>query len=94
MGLERIGSVVVSGGEVICFVLFSAKLKMGDNSDTCFMLKEFLTDFIEMYKQHPALRNTKSKEYCNKNLKNKGYEALIAFCRNVYPLANREFVTK
>jgi hypothetical protein len=91
MGLERIGSVVVSGGEVICFVLSSAKLKMDDNSDTCFMLKEFLTDFIEMYKQQ---WNTKSKEYCNKNLKNKGYEALIAFCRNVYPLANREFVTK
>jgi hypothetical protein len=63
--------VVVSGSEVICSVLFSAKLKMADNSNTRFMSKEFLTDFIEIYK-HPALRDTKSKEYCNKNLKNKG----------------------
>jgi hypothetical protein len=51
VGLERIGSVVVSGSEVICFVLFSAKLKMGDNSDMCFMLKEFLTELKRIWNE-------------------------------------------
>jgi hypothetical protein len=67
---------------------------MTENSDTRFMSKGFLTDFIEMYKQHPALWNTKSKDYYNKTLKNKGYNDLVTFCKTVYPFASREFVTK
>lgn len=67
---------------------------MSDTLDTRFMSRDFLTTFIHIYKQHPALWRIKSKEYANKNLKLKGYQALIQYCRSVYPSANRDFVTK
>ncbi|KAL1492139.1 hypothetical protein ABEB36_012627 [Hypothenemus hampei] len=56
--------------------------------------KKFLTKFIEIYKDHPALWKVKSKEYSNKQAKNKAYNALIEYCKLYYPDADREFVYK
>lgn len=62
--------------------------------DTRYWTKEFLTDFISLYKSHPALWKVKSKEYANKQLKEEAYMELINKCRTVYPQADRNFVFK
>jgi hypothetical protein len=46
-------------------------------SDTRYFPKDFMTEFAEVYHQHPALWKVKSKEYVNKNLKIQGYVALL-----------------
>jgi hypothetical protein len=56
--------------------------------------KNFLTRFIEIYKEHPALRKIKSKKYTNKNFKNKAYSAPIEYCKLYYPEADRNFVSQ
>lgn len=38
---------------------------------------EFITEFINIYKEHNALWKIKSPEYSNRLLKEKGYSALI-----------------
>jgi hypothetical protein len=45
--------------------------------------REFLTDFIEVYRQHTALWKIKSSEYLNKNLKKQGFPALTEVCKNI-----------
>lgn len=62
--------------------------------DTRYMTKEFITEFINIYQSFPCLWQTKSKEYMNKNMKNKAYEKLVEFSKSFIPDANREFVTK
>ncbi|KAF6217089.1 hypothetical protein GE061_001442 [Apolygus lucorum] len=56
--------------------------------------KEFMTEFISIYREHPALWKTKSKEYVNRNLKNVGYDALIELYKKVDPDADRDLVSK
>jgi hypothetical protein len=56
--------------------------------------KEFLTEFINEYRLHPCLWKIKSKDYSNKYLKNEAYEKLVAFCKAIFPEADRAFVTK
>jgi hypothetical protein len=41
--------------------------------------KELLVDFISCYKQYNCLWQLKSKEYTNRNLKNKAYARLVDF---------------
>lgn len=56
--------------------------------------KEFVTEFINLYRQLPCLWKIKSREYTNKNLKNQAYDKLVELCQPVFPDANREFVYK
>jgi hypothetical protein len=54
--------------------------------------KEFLTEFINMYKSEMCLWKIKSKKYSNRNLKTQAYEKLINIMKTIYPEANREWV--
>ncbi|CAG9791058.1 unnamed protein product [Diatraea saccharalis] len=56
--------------------------------------KEFLTQFIELYKSLPALWKIKSKEYSDRNKKNEAYHILIEKLKEVEPNATRDTVTK
>ena len=56
--------------------------------------RPFITEFIEIYRSHPALWKIKSKDYINRNLKNKGYDELVEFYRKVDPQANRDLIAK
>ncbi|KAF6202450.1 hypothetical protein GE061_004850 [Apolygus lucorum] len=56
--------------------------------------REFMTEFINTYRAHPALWKTKSKDYVNRNLKNTGYEALIEIFKKVDQNADRDLVAK
>lgn len=55
------------------------------------MGKDFLTEFIEIYKSHPALWKIRSNEYVNKILKNNGYENTS---KKMFPSADCNFVSK
>lgn len=63
-------------------------------SDIRLISKEFITEFISIYRSHPALWKTKSKDYVNRNLKNIGYEALINLYKQVDSNADRDVVSK
>ena len=68
-------------------------------ADTRYWSKEFLTEFLEIYRKHPALWMVKSKEYKNKNLKDKGHRELIELCRQIPqkhlgPSPDKTFVCK
>ena len=56
--------------------------------------REFLTEFIELYKSLPCLWQVKSKEYSNKDKRNQAYAELIIKCKEVDRNVNKEFVTK
>ena len=38
--------------------------------------REIMVDFIDIYRKHIALWKVKSKEYSNRNLRNKGIDEL------------------
>jgi hypothetical protein len=56
--------------------------------------REFIRDWIRLYKSLPALWNTKSHEYNNRKEKNLGYQILVDKFRERNLEANREDVTK
>jgi len=56
--------------------------------------KKFVADFIDEYKNHPALWNVKSDIAKNKHLRNKGIEALVLKCQERIPVADEAFVKK
>lgn len=56
--------------------------------------KTFVADFIDEYKNHPALWNVKSDISKNKHLRNKGIEALVLKCQERIPEADEAFVKK
>lgn len=62
--------------------------------DARFLDRDFVTDFIALYKSLPCLWKIKSKEYTNRNLKNEAHNKLVDFCKSINPAANREFVIK
>lgn len=39
--------------------------------------KDFLTEFIQLYKSLPALWHIKGKDYSNRNKKNEAYRVLV-----------------
>lgn len=56
--------------------------------------KEFIIDFIETYKNYPALWKIKSQKYSDRNAKSMAYAALIEKMKEVDPEATRETVVK
>lgn len=62
--------------------------------DSRYWSKEFIRHFIEVYKSYPCLWKVRSKDYTNKNLKNKTYEKLVEVCKTIYPDANKDYVIK
>lgn len=56
--------------------------------------KEFIVEFIELYKSYPCLWLVKSKDYSNRNAKNKAYNILVEKLQTVDPDANRDSVVK
>lgn len=56
--------------------------------------KEVLEDFILTYRNEPCLWNIKSKEYRDRQRKEKGYSKLIHKLKAIEPAANRDHVVK
>lgn len=54
--------------------------------------KEFITEFIELYKSHPCLWKTKSKDYMNRNKKNDAYKILVEKWKEAEKTATKEMV--
>lgn len=56
---------------------------------------EAITGFIRLLRENPCLWKIKSKDYSNRNMKNKAYDELIDFCKTIgFTSADRDFVTK
>lgn len=66
---------------------------MGD-VDLRYLTREFLLDFIELYKQRPCLWLVKSPDYTNRLKKHEAYKVLIKKLKEVDPDANRNTVIK
>lgn len=56
--------------------------------------REFITEFLHLYHDYPALWKIKSTEYSDRNLKNNAYKALIEKYKEVDPNADKEIVKK
>lgn len=56
--------------------------------------KEFMVQFIELYRSFSCLWKVKSKEYSDRNAKSQAYDILIEKMRTVEESANRETVVK
>lgn len=52
--------------------------------------KNFILEFLEVYRSMPALLNVKSKEYSNRNIKNEQYEVLLTKYKENYPGATKK----
>lgn len=63
-------------------------------ADSRYWSREFITEFIDLYKSYPCLWKITSKEYTNKNLKNSAYDKLVELCKKVDAAVNRDVVTK
>jgi len=67
---------------------------MEDLQDSRTYSREFMIEFIDLYKTLPAVWKVKSKSYSDRNLKNAAYEKLISKLREVEPNADRETAVK
>ncbi|KAJ8912036.1 hypothetical protein NQ315_000529 [Exocentrus adspersus] len=56
--------------------------------------KEFMIEFIELYKSFPCLWKIKSKEYSDRDAKSQAYDILVEKMQTVDKSANRETVVK
>lgn len=56
--------------------------------------RQFWVEFIELYRNSPALWKSKSEEYKNKKLKEDSYNQMVIKLQEVDPLANKETVRK
>ena len=58
--------------------------------------KEFWEEFINIYKLHECwcLWNNKIEAYANRNMRNAAYNELVEKCKEKYPAANKNFITK
>lgn len=59
-----------------------------------FSLREFLLEFIELYRGLPALWQVKSKDYTNRTKKAEAYDLLIEKYKELEPNATRETVKR
>lgn len=56
--------------------------------------KQFIIEFIELYRSHPCLWKVKSTEYSDRDKKNKAYEDMIKKLQEVDNSATRDSVKK
>ena len=56
--------------------------------------REFLTDFIELYRSFPCLWKVKSHEYSDRNKKNEAYVELVKKFREKIPNADRAMIVQ
>lgn len=57
--------------------------------------KEFITEFINLYKSSPCLWRVKSPKYKDRYLRHVAYNKIARYCRQSgFPQANRDFVFK
>jgi hypothetical protein len=56
--------------------------------------KDFLLEFIELFRQEECLRKVKSKDYYNRSKKDASYRTLIGKVQEVEPDATRDTVVK
>lgn len=56
--------------------------------------KAFWEEFIQMYRSFSCLWDVKSKNYAGRNLRYAALEELTKKCKEVHPLATRDYVTK
>lgn len=63
-------------------------------ADLRLMSREFLSDFIDLYRKNECLWKIKSKEYSDKNKKNAAYTILIEKLKEVDSAANKDMVIK
>lgn len=61
-------------------------------SDLRNLTRDFLTEFINLYRAHPCLWKTKSKEYLDKNRKNVAYKILVEKLKSAQPEATKQIV--
>ncbi|KAK9685929.1 Alcohol dehydrogenase transcription factor Myb/SANT-like [Popillia japonica] len=61
-------------------------------SDIRLMSREFLTEFILLYREHPCLWKIKSKEYIDRNKKAEAYKILVRKLQNIQPNATKNDV--
>lgn len=78
---------------VIIVILFFIIYCIAIMSDIRNWTKEFLTEFINIYREEPCLWKIKDKSvYTNRNLKTIAYNRLADYSKTVYPEANRTWV--
>lgn len=56
--------------------------------------REFLTGFLERYRDLECLWCVKSRDYANKVKRNKAYQDLVKYCKPYYASANLLWVKK
>jgi hypothetical protein len=56
--------------------------------------KDFLLEFIELFRQEESLWKVTSKDYCNRSKKDANYRTLIGKVQEVEPDATRDTVIK
>ncbi|CAH1978382.1 unnamed protein product [Acanthoscelides obtectus] len=61
-------------------------------SDIRTMTRDFTREFIELYRAHPCLWQTKAKEYLDKNKKNAAYTLLVEKLQSIQPNATKQSV--
>lgn len=63
-------------------------------ADLRLMSREFLSEFIDLYRENECLWKIKSKDYSDKHKKNAAYIILIDKLKEVEPEATKEMVIK
>ncbi|XP_066152069.1 uncharacterized protein [Euwallacea fornicatus] len=56
--------------------------------------REFVIEFLQLYREYPALWKIKSTEYSDRNLKDNAYKVLIEKYKEIDPKADKETVKK
>jgi len=75
-------------------VVSTRRLGEGILDDLRRVSREFLTEFIHMYREYPCLWKAKSKGYSDRVKKNLAYEHLTTNLKEINPDANKEKIVK
>ena len=63
-------------------------------SDDTKWSQKAVTGLLTLYRRMPSLWKVKTDDYLNRNLRKKCYDELIAYCKPIFPQADRDFVSK